>query len=86
MEYHGRRPRPDGRHTSLLGPAVLILAPTWTAAGDLVPGRFFVEVAAHTVLVTFDRNVAGALAGAVVLGGAARDFQGEPNPPRTIRW
>ena len=56
-----------------------------TAAGELVPGRFFVEVAAHTGLVTFDRNVIGALAGAAVLGGAARDFQGEPNPPRTIR-
>ena len=55
-----------------------------TAAGDLVPARFFVEAADNSVLMTFDRNVASAARAVSLNSGAVKDFKGEGNPARTM--
>ncbi|HKY75420.1 MAG TPA: hypothetical protein VJS45_04725, partial [Acidimicrobiia bacterium] len=55
-----------------------------TAAGDLVPARFFVEAADNSILMTFDRNVASAARAVTLNSGAVKDFEGEGNPARTM--
>jgi hypothetical protein len=55
-----------------------------TPAGDLVPGRSYVETAGHEVEVTFDRNVVAAAVGAAVSDGAVQGFQGKKNPPQLV--
>ena len=55
-----------------------------TAAGDLVPARFFVEAADNSVLMTFDSNVASAARAVSLNSGAVKDFKGEGNPARTL--
>jgi hypothetical protein len=55
-----------------------------TAAGDLVPARFFVEAADNSVIMTFDRNVASAARAVSLNSGAVKDFKGEHNPARTM--
>lgn len=55
-----------------------------TAAGDLVPARFFVEAADNSVLMTFDHNVASAAKAVSLNSTAVKDFKGEGNPARTV--
>jgi hypothetical protein len=55
-----------------------------TAAGDLVPARFFVEAADNSILMTFDRNVASAARAVSLNSGAVKDYKGEGNPARTL--
>ena len=55
-----------------------------TPAGDLVPGRFFVEATGPEVLITFDRNVVVAAIGAVVSDGAVQDLHGKKNPIQLV--
>lgn len=55
-----------------------------TRAGDLVPGRAFVEAEDDTILVTFDKNVVEAADGFVINAGAAQDHAGNESPAGSL--
>lgn len=55
-----------------------------TQAGDLVPGRSFVEADDNWVLITFDKNIVEAADGFVSDAGAAQDFAGHASPAGSL--
>jgi hypothetical protein len=55
-----------------------------TEAGHLVPGHSAILLDGHRAVIVFDENVADAARAAGVDAGAVTDFQGQPNPVRTI--
>jgi hypothetical protein len=55
-----------------------------TEEGDLVEGRWFVEVDDDTVVITFDADVVEAASGFLITEGAVEDEAGTPSPAASL--